>query len=70
MNKKFLFSGLHVFLLVLLLPSLAPAWTAGLQEAAEAVARGAATPAQEMLVFVHNKEVNLLAQEGRISLSS
>jgi hypothetical protein len=70
MNKKLLFSVLHVCLLVLLLPSLAPAWTAGLQEAAEAVARGAASPAQEMLVFVHNKEVNLLAQEGRISLSS
>ena len=42
------------------------AWTLGLKEAAEAVAIGKASPEQEMLVFLKNKEVNLLAQEGII----
>jgi tetratricopeptide (TPR) repeat protein len=59
----------HV-LLLLLLSGQAFAWTAGLKDAADAFALGKATPAQEMMVFVHNKEVNLLAQEGKISMST
>jgi len=43
------------------------AWTPGLQEAANAVALGRATPQQKMMVFLNNKEVNLLAQEGKIT---
>ncbi|HKK32759.1 MAG TPA: hypothetical protein VJ934_04270 [Desulfomicrobiaceae bacterium] len=52
---------------ILLFPTLILAWTPGLQESAEAVARGTASPAQEMQVFLNNPEVNLLAQEGKIS---
>ncbi len=44
----------------------ARAWTPGLTEAAQAMAAGGATPAQELLVFINNRELNLLAQEGRI----
>ncbi|GAB4218563.1 MAG: hypothetical protein Fur007_24850 [Rhodoferax sp.] len=42
------------------------AWTPGLTEAAQAVAAGSATPAQELAVFMHNRELNLMAQEGRL----
>lgn len=45
----------------------ARAWTQGLVEAAEAVAAGRATAAQELMTFVNNRELNLLAQEGRLS---
>lgn len=57
-------------LFVLFLPFQALAWTPGLKEAADAFALGTATPTQEMMVFVHNKEINLLAQEGKISMST
>lgn len=57
----------YVFVLaLLLLPALAHAWTSGLKEAAEAVAAGRASAAQEMMVFTHNKELNLMAQAGEI----
>ena len=55
---------------VLLLSAQALAWTPGLKEAADAFALGKATPAQEMMIFVHNKEINLLAQEGKITMST
>lgn len=56
-----------LIVVVLLLSSQAMAWTPGLKEAADAFALGKATPAQEMLLFYNNAEMNLLAQEGRIS---
>lgn len=55
------------FLFLLLFPTAAWAWTAGLEQAAQAVAYGRATPAQEMLVFLNNREINLLAQEGKLT---
>lgn len=61
---------IHLVLLSLLLSEQALAWTPGLKEAAEAFALGKASAAQEMMLFVHNKEVNLLAQEGKISMST
>lgn len=53
---------------VLLLPGPVLARTLGQQEAAEAFARGAVSPGQEMLFFAHKKVINLLAQEGMISM--
>lgn len=54
-------------LLVLLLFSIAAwPWTPGLPEAAQALAAGRATPAQELMVFINNPELNLMAQEGRL----
>lgn len=52
-------------LLLALAPS-AQAWTPGLKEAAEAVARGGASAQQRMLVFVNNQEVNLMGLKGTI----
>ncbi|SHO51360.1 tropomyosin [Desulfopila aestuarii] len=62
-----LYRIIHIIASISLLPSLACAWTNGLKEAAEAVAKGTALPEQEMMVFINNSEVNLLAQEGKIS---
>jgi tetratricopeptide (TPR) repeat protein len=70
MSKKSVAACLHLLLFVLFLPSPALAWTPGLKEAAEAFALGKATPAQEMMVFYQNYEINLLAQEGKISKST
>lgn len=70
MRKKPVVACLHVLLFVLFLPSLALSWTPGLKEAADAFALGKATPAQEMMVFYQNYEINLLAQEGKISMST
>ncbi|NCD24617.1 MAG: hypothetical protein EOL86_03355, partial [Deltaproteobacteria bacterium] len=55
----------RLVLCVLIFSGQALAWTSGLKEAADAFALGTATPSQEMMVFIHNKEVNLLAQEGK-----
>ena len=60
----------RVVFFVLFLCGQALAWTPGLKEAADAFALGKATPAQEMMIFVHNKEINLLAQEGKITMST
>lgn len=49
------------------LPSPARAWTPGLKEAAEAVARGSASMEQQMLVFLKNEEINLMGIKGTIS---
>ena len=60
----------RVVFFVLFLSAQALAWTPGLKEAADAFALDKATPAQEMMIFVHNKEINLLAQEGKITMST
>lgn len=70
MRKKSVVVCLHALLFVLFLPSLALTWTAGLKEAADAFALGKAMPAQEMMVFYYNYEINLLAQEGKITMST
>jgi tetratricopeptide (TPR) repeat protein len=57
---------LLALLACLLLTPLAHAWTEGLQAAAQAVANNTADATQQMMVFVHNKELNLMAQEGLI----
>ncbi len=59
-----------MILFVLLLSGQALAWTTGLKEAADAFALGKATPAQEMMVFYKNYEINLMAQEGKITMST
>ncbi|MEW6466861.1 MAG: tetratricopeptide repeat protein, partial [Pseudomonadota bacterium] len=46
--------------------SCAWAWTPGLKEAAMAVAQGKGTRADEMMIFVHNHEMNLMAQAGEL----
>ncbi|GAB4398221.1 MAG: hypothetical protein OHK0048_09140 [Rhodoferax sp.] len=53
-------------LVLALFTRISAAWTPGLAEAAQAVAAGSATPAQELAVFIHNRELNLMAQEGRL----
>jgi hypothetical protein len=50
-----------------ILPTTANAWTPGLKEAAEAVARGTASMEQQMMVFLNNQEVNLMGIKGTIS---
>ena len=62
----FLVQFFIVIFTVVFYPSTGFSWTSGLKEAAEAVAIGKASPEQKMLVFLKNKEVNLLAQEGII----
>lgn len=51
----------------LLLPPQASAWTPGLKEAAEAVARGSASAEQQMLVFLKGEEINLMGIKGTVS---
>jgi len=51
----------------LLLPRHASAWTPGLKEAAEAVAKGSASAEQQMLVFLKNEEINLMGIKGTVS---
>jgi tetratricopeptide (TPR) repeat protein len=60
----------RMILFVLFLSGQALAWTPGLKEAADAFALGKATPAQEMMVFYKNYEINLMAQEGKITMST
>lgn len=67
MSDRLLLRFANVLILLLISPSLVFAWTPGLKEAADAVALGVASAEQKMMVFVHNKEINLLAQEGKIS---
>nr|WP_321467717.1 hypothetical protein [uncultured Desulfobulbus sp.] len=55
------------FLFSLLVPLQVCAWTPGLKEAAEAVARGEASLTQQMHVFLQNKEVNLMRIKNVIS---
>ena len=57
----------QVMLVCLVLSPLAYAWTQGLQEAVQAMASGQASATQQMTVFVHNTEVNLMAQRGVIN---
>ena len=54
----------------LMLNPVAHAWTEGLQEAVHAVASGQASATQQMAVFVHNTEVNLMAQKGVINTNT
>lgn len=70
MSTKSIVACLYALLFLLFLPSTALSWTPGLKEAAEAFALGKATPAQEMAVFVNNYEINLMAQDGKISKSA
>ena len=67
MSNRLLTRFANALILLLMSPSLVFAWTTGLKEAADAVALGVASAEQKMMVFVHNKEINLLAQEGKIS---
>ncbi|MDD2926089.1 hypothetical protein [Rhodoferax sp.] len=66
-HQTFFLRLLKQILVFLLFPTAAFAWTEGLQQAAQAVAFGQATPAQEMMVFLNNREINLLAQEGKLT---
>jgi tetratricopeptide (TPR) repeat protein len=53
-------------LLLLVLPLCVRAWPAGLKEAAMAVAQGKATKADELLIYVHNHDFQLMAQSGEL----
>jgi anti-sigma28 factor (negative regulator of flagellin synthesis) len=55
-----------VLALLLTLPPAARAWTPGLKEAAQAVARGTASMEQQMMVFLNNQEINLMGIKGTI----
>lgn len=63
------FVSCSVLALVLItLAGAVQAWTPGLNSAAQRVAQGVATPHQEMLVFFANREVNLAAVRGELSI--
>ncbi len=66
MLSKFLFRSVIALIFSILAPSLAFAWTPGLKEAAMAVAQGIATKSDDMMIFVHNAEFNLMAQAGEL----
>ncbi|MGD9949585.1 MAG: hypothetical protein AB7U29_14060 [Desulfobulbus sp.] len=64
--KKITLCTVLLTLLSLFTSFQALAWTPGLKEAAEAVARGSASAEQQMLVFLKNEEINLMGIKGTI----